>query len=289
MSPSVLGTTLVAMLAFAGNSVLCRLALSPDSSAIIDPASFSAIRLLSGAVTLLLIVLWRERRLPPMAGSWGGAAALFVYLLGFSYAYVQLDTGVGALILFGVVQLVMLFAALRAGHRLQLAEIAGLMLALVGLLLLLLPGATRPNLPGALLMALAGAGWALYSLAGRDAGAPLLATWGNFMRALPLLGLLLVVPVFLPDQPLRFNTAGVWLALASGSVTSALGYAIWYRALAGLKVTQAGVVQLSVPVLAALGGVWFVGEALSLRLIYSGALVLGGIYCVLQVRERRQA
>lgn len=273
------------MLAFAGNSVLCRLALSPDSFAVIDPASFSAIRLLSGAVTLVLVVLWRERCVPWAAGSWCGALALFIYMAAFTYAYVQLDTGVGALILFGVVQLVMLLAALRAGQRLQRVELAGLILAFTGLLLLLLPGATSPSLPGAILMIVAGLAWAVYTLVGREAVAPLLTTCGNFVRAVPLLVLLALAVLLMPDQSVRANTGGVWLAIVSGGLSSALGYAIWYRALAGLGVTQAGVVQLSVPVLAAVGGVWFVNETLSVRFIASGALVLGGIYCALRVRR----
>lgn len=281
--------TLLAMLAFAGNSVLCRLALSPSSSSIIDPASFSAIRLLSGALTLLFIVLWRERRLPLKAGSWLEAGALFVYLVGFSYAYISLDTGVGALILFGVVQLIMLVAALRSGQGVSLGEACGLSLALLGLLILLLPGATSPSIAGALLMGMAGVGWALYTLAGRRAVAPLLTTCGNFLRALAFLPLLLLVPWVVPVQSFTVDGLGALLAVASGSVASALGYAIWYRALAGLGVTQAGVVQLSVPVLAALGGVWFVSEPLSLRLVLSSALVLGGIYLVLKARTLTKA
>lgn len=289
MPLSTLNATLLALLAFAGNSVLCRLALSPNGMSVIDPASFSAIRLVSGALTLCLIVLWRERRLSLAAGSWAEAVALFIYLVGFSYAYVRLDTGVGALILFGVVQLVMLLIALRSWQGLSLGEVLGVLLALLGLLVLLLPGAASPLAAGVLLMALAGAGWALYTLAGRRAGAPLLATCGNFLRALGLLPLLLLMPWFAPGQTFAVDGWGVLLAVASGSVASALGYAAWYRALTGLGVTQAGVVQLSVPVLAALGGVWLVAEPLTLRLVVSGVLVLGGIYLSLKARRRIRA
>ncbi|WP_049721775.1 DMT family transporter [Gilvimarinus polysaccharolyticus] len=285
LQPSIMLTTAIAMLAFAGNSVLCRLALSPDSAALVDPTSFSVIRLLSGAISLALIVLWRGHRLSLSAGSWYGAATLLIYLVAFSFAYVQLDTGVGALILFGVVQLVMLLAALRAGQRLKTQEIVGLLLALAGLLLLLLPGAARPNLIGVLLMCLSGVGWGLYSLAARNTTTALLTTCGNFIKATPFLILLLAVPLLLPGQSIQINMAGACLALISGSITSALGYAIWYRALTGLEATQAGAVQLSVPVLAAIGGVLFVSEDLSTRLVISSALVIGGIYYVLQARR----
>ena len=266
-----LALTAVAMLAFAGNSLLCRLALQHSG---IDPASFTSVRLTSGAVVLWALVRWRGQR---PAGDWGSAAALFVYAAAFSYAYLSLSAGTGALLLFGAVQATMLGWGLWRGQRLGWGQTAGLMLALGGLVALLLPGVTAPPAGGALLMTAAGVAWGVYSLRGRGAGDPTAVTAGNFVRASAL-----AVPLALAALPwARVDVAGLLWALCSGAVTSGLGYAIWYTALKGLQPTSSASVQLSVPVLTALGGVALLSEPLTLRLALCSAAILGGIACVI--------
>lgn len=280
MPPRTLLLTALAMLAFAGNSLLCRLALRETE---IDAASFTAVRLTSGA--LMLAVLLRLRSVSrPMAGSWPGALALFTYAAAFSFAYLHLDTGVGALLLFGAVQLSMLLWGLWRGERLPALATFGTLLAGGGLLFLLLPGASAPPLSAALLMLLAGSAWGAYSLLGRGQGDPLAVTAGNFLRATAL-GLLLAVPLF---AQLQSDAAGLFYAVLSGALTSGIGYAIWYSALPGLRASQAATVQLSVPILAALAGSLVLGEALSFRLMLSAVAVLGGIALVLGSRQPQQ-
>ena len=278
MSRRTLLLTALAMLAFAGNSLLCRLALRETA---IDAASFTAVRLLAGACTLWLLLQLRQNRQAP-AGSWAGAVALFTYAAAFSFAYLQLDTGAGALLLFGAVQLSMLLWGLLRGERLGLCASLGTALATAGLLALLLPGASAPPLQAALLMLLAGVAWGAYSLLGRGQGNPLAVTAGNFLRATPL-ALLLALAV-LPQ--LNWDGPGLFYALLSGALTSGVGYAIWYSALPGLHASQAATVQLSVPILAALGGSLLLSEALTLRLLLSAVAVLGGIALVLSARQR---
>ena len=278
MPPRILLLTSLAMLAFAGNSLLCRLALRETG---IDAASFTLIRLLCGALTLGLLLRLRLRK-HPMAGSWPGALVLFTYAAAFSFAYLQLDTGVGALLLFGAVQLSMLLWGLLRGERLNLLATLGTALTTAGLLVLLLPGASAPPLSAALLMLLAGMAWGAYSLQGRGMGDPLAVTAGNFLRAAPLA--LLPVLALLPQ--LHWDAPGLFYAVLSGALTSGVGYAIWYSALPGLRASQAATVQLSVPILAALGGSLLLGEALGLRLLLSAVAVLGGIALVLGSRQR---
>jgi len=288
-----LGTTLIlttlAMIAFAANSVLCRAALDgPD----IDAASFTALRLASGALMLWLLLRGKAgaQRLAA-AGDWLSAGYLYLYAITFSLAYLQLATGSGALILFGCVQLSMIGVSLLRGERPGGIEWAGLLLAGAGLVYLLWPGLAAPPVGGALLMAVAGIAWGLYSLRGRGAADPLPSTAGNFLRAAPLgLGTLLIAGLLDltgSDAGLHASASGIALALASGALTSGLGYAIWYAALRGLGATSAASVQLSVPVIAALGGVLFVGESVSLRLLLASLLILGGIALVLLGRERQ--
>ncbi len=266
-----LALTAVAMLAFAGNSLLCRLALQHSG---IDPASFTTVRLTSGAVVLWALVRWRGQH---PAGDWGSAAALFVYAAAFSFAYLSLSAGTGALLLFGAVQATMLGWGLWRGQRLGWGQTAGLMLALGGLVALLLPGVTAPPAVGALLMLAAGVAWGVYSLRGRGAGDPTAVTAGNFVRASAL-----AVPLALAALPwARVDVAGLLWALCSGAVTSGLGYAVWYTALKGLQPTSSASVQLSVPVLTALGGVALLSEPLTLRLALCSAAILGGIACVI--------
>jgi drug/metabolite transporter (DMT)-like permease len=268
--------TFLAMVAFAGNSLLCRLALRHTG---IDPASFTSIRLLSGALVLWLIVQARGGS-HPLAGSWPSALALFVYAAGFSYAYVNLSAATGALLLFGAVQATMIGYGLWSGERLARRQSAGLVCAFAGLAGLLLPGLSAPPLPAASLMLGAGVAWGVYSLRAKGAGDPTRVTAGNFVRAVPLgLGLsLATLPWSSPDLP------GALIAVASGAVASGLGYAIWYTALRGLRATSAASVQLSVPVIAALGGILFLEEPPSLRLVMASAAVLGGIALVISRR-----
>lgn len=267
--------TLVAMLAFAGNSLLCRLALQQGG---MDPASFTLVRLGSGALVLWTII--RLRGFSGLPGSWGSALALFAYAAGFSFAYVSLAAGTGALLLFGAVQVTMIGYGLWRGERLSPRQRLGLLLALGGLVGLLLPGLSAPPLAGALLMLGGGVAWGVYSIRGRGAGDATAVTAGNFLRAVPLaLGLgLLALP------GVNFNAGGVLYAVLSGGIASGLGYALWYAALRGLQATTAATVQLSVPLLTAVGGTLFLGEAVSLRLILASVAILGGIALVIRAR-----
>jgi drug/metabolite transporter (DMT)-like permease len=271
----LLGLTALAMTAFAANSILCRLALKATP---IDASSFTLIRIASGAVALSVIV--RIRAGGSTAGDWRSAFSLFAYAAAFSYAYVTLDAGTGALLLFGAVQATMLLVGLARGERLTGLQTAGLLLALTGLVSLLLPGVTAPSLTGAILMTGAGAAWGVYSLLGRGNTRPTATTAGNFIRGAGLAVLLSAVtaPWF------HFDVHGAGYAVLSGAVASGLGYAIWYTALPGLKATQAATVQLSVPVIAAAGGVLILGEHVTLRLVLCSIAILGGIALVLRAR-----
>ncbi|MFC7513773.1 DMT family transporter [Herbaspirillum sp. GCM10030257] len=269
---SVIGLTLTAMIAFAANSLLCRMALKYTA---IDPASFTTVRILSGALVLWLIVTLRggNRRI---VGNWLSAMAIFVYAAAFSFAYVSLSTATGALILFGAVQASMIGYGLFRGERLRGMRRAGFLIAACGLLALLLPGASRPSLGGSLLMLASGAAWAVYSLRAKGVGDPTATTAGNFMRALPLaLGLSMFM---LPS--LSIDLAGLTYAAISGGTASGLGYVIWYMALRGLSAIEASTVQLFVPVLAAGGGTLFLSEPVTLRLLLTGAAILGGVAMV---------
>ncbi len=263
----------LALLAFAGNSLLCRIALGPIG---MDAASFTAIRLVSGAVMLGLIVrvhgAARSGR-----GNWPSALALFTYAAAFSFAYLSLTAATGALLLFGAVQASMIGHGLCKGERFHAVQWLGLALALSGLLGLLLPGLSAPPLGGALLMLAAGVAWAVYSLRGRGTGDPIVVTTGNFLRAAPI-GVLLVL-VFHAD--LSLDAAGIATAIASGALASGLGYAVWYTVLPSLPASHAATVQLCVPVLVALGGIAFLGESPSLRLILAAIAILGGIALVM--------
>ena len=272
--------TTLAMICFAGNSLLCRLALRGGA---IDAPSFTAVRL--GSAALMMAALARlGSRGRSHAGSWMSALVLFGYAITFSLAYVQIGAGLGALILFGAVQLTMIAWGLAKGERPGSTEWSGLALALVGLLLLTNPSVSGSPLGGMALMLLAGVGWGIYSLRGRGAADPLGITASNFARTVPLV-LVLVGVSFLVERP-HLSTTGVVTAVVSGAITSGIGYVIWYRALSGLTALQAATVQLTVPVIAALGGVAFLGERITLRLLGAGALVLGGIAVVIFSRSR---
>ncbi len=263
----------LAMLAFAGNSLLCRIALR---EAHIDAASFTVLRLASGALALWLIVRLRRPADGALGGSLPSALALFVYAAGFSWAYLQLSAATGALLLFGAVQASMILWGLWRGERLGIGQWGGLLLAALGLAVLL-PGAGAPPAPAALVMLLAGVAWGVYSLRGRGAGDAGAETAGNFVRSLPLAGGL----ALLAWPSAQLSGTGVLLALLSGALTSGFGSALWYAALPALRATQAATVQLSVPLLTALLGALLLGEPVELRLLLAGVLVLGGIAWVL--------
>ena len=276
--------TLLAMLAFAGNSLLCRIAQRHTD---IDAASFTSVRLASGALVLMLLVAWRDRGrvsvAPWAAGDWSSAFALFVYAAGFSFAYRSLTAATGALLLFGVVQTVMIGWGLWRGERLRLMQWLGLAAASAGLLALLLPGLTTPSFFSGGLMALAGAAWAVYSLRGRNAVDATAVTAGHFLRAAPMA---LALSAALWPQT-RWDSAGFALALASGALASGLGYAVWYTALRGLSATCAAVSLLCVPPLAAAGGVVLLGEVLTVNLMVASVAVLGGVALVIFGRGNR--
>ena len=270
--------TALAMLAFAANSLLCRLALQPG---LLDPASCISLRIASGA--LMLWVLLRLRGAGRRGGDWRSALALFAYAAAFTFAYVSLPVGTGALLLFGAVQATMLVAGYRRGERQGAAQALGLAAALAGLVYLVLPGLAAPDPVGAALMAAAGIAWGVYSLRGRGAGDPLAATAGNFLLTVPLA--LLFSLLFLPR--LHVTLLGAFYALTSGAITSGLGYVIWYAALKGLTATRAAIAQLSVPVIAAFGGVLVLYEAVTPRLLISSCAVLGGVALAILGRQRR--
>jgi drug/metabolite transporter (DMT)-like permease len=271
--------TMVAMLAFAGNSLLCRMALRNSA---IDPASFTAIRLGSGALVLLAIQMLRGGG-SLRQGSWASGFALFAYAAAFSWAYVSLAAGTGALLLFGAVQATMLSWGLLRGERMDPLQWSGLVIAATGLIALLMPGLSAPSPVGAALMIVAGIAWGVYSLRAKGAGDPTAVTAANFARATPwAIALWLVMP-----GPALLDPSGIGLAVLSGTLASGAGYAIWYLALRGLSATTAASVQLSVPVIAALGGVLLLGEPLGWRLLLCASAVIGGIALVI-VRSNRQ-
>jgi len=278
-APRLALLTVLALFAFAGNSLLCRLALRGGG---IDAASFTALRMASGALALALLDALRQQRVRANGngdgdvvarGDWGSALALFAYAAAFSFAYLGLTAATGALLLFGAVQLTMLGRAFALGERLQPRQWLGLAAATSGLLVLLLPGLQAPPPLNAALMLAAGVAWGVYSLRGRGSRDPLGTTAGNFLRTLPLAAALLA----LGWSGAHFDRTGLLAALASGALASGVGYAFWYAALPFLKASTAGIVQLSVPVLAALGGIVLLAEPVGWRFALAAALTLGGV------------
>ena len=300
MTARIFLLTVLAMIAFASNSLLCRAALKQTS---IDAASFTFIRIFSGAVALWLILQIRrklivDRTASPLvesslnsslatrhmslaSGNWPSALALFVYAAAFSFAYNTLAAGTGALLLFGAVQATMILWGFRKGERLDVIQLVGLLVAVGGLVVLVFPGLSAPPLNGSMLMLSAGIAWGIYSLRGKTAGDAIAATAGNFLRAVPFAALVSVI--LWPKMQL--DSLGLTYAVISGAITSGLGYVIWYAALAGLKSASAATVQLSVPVLAATGGILLLGEPITLRYMIASVAVLGGIFLV--VIEKR--
>lgn len=279
-SPSPVKTSLltgVTLIAFAANSLLTRMALGAGS---IDAASFVSIRLASGAAMLVAITALTQQRKPTELGKvlgkkepWTAALLLFLYAIAFSFSYLQLAAGTGALILFGTVQVTMILVALKQGEKPSAVEWVGLVLALLGLVYLVSPGLAAPPVMGSVLMVISGIAWGGYSLLGRGSTQPVVNTMNNFVRAVPLA----VGASLVSLSQLQISGEGVLLAVLSGALASGVGYALWYAALRGLTATRAATVQLSVPVIAALGGILFLQEALSLRLMLASLMILGGV------------
>jgi drug/metabolite transporter (DMT)-like permease len=302
-STRILMLTLLAMIAFASNSLLCRAVLKESS---IDPATFTFLRIFSGAVALWLIMSVRKRMIvekttSPLVetgsgsslvarhvlfryGNWISASALFVYAAGFSFAYVSLSAGTGALLLFGAVQATMILWGLHKGERLSMIQIVGFILAVIGFVALVFPGLSAPPLAGSILMLGAGVAWGVYSLRGKGERNAASVTAGNFVRAVPFATALIVV--FAPWT--HADLAGIAYAIISGAVTSGLGYVVWYTALSGLKAASAATVQLSVPVLAATGGILLLSEPITLRYLLASVAVLGGIALVVATPHLQQ-
>jgi len=269
------------MIAFAANSVLCRMALAKEA---IDPASFTSIRLISGATILFLLVYAsKTKKQSSSKGSWVSGGILFIYAVAFSFAYVSLDTGTGALIAFGTVQITMITSALFQGNKMKSAEWIGVILAFGGFVYLVLPGVTAPSLSGLLLMILSGMAWGIYSLRGKSSLHPLDDTAFNFMRAIPFVIVLLIFSI----GKIQATPQGITLAIVSGAITSGIGYTIWYMALKGLSAIHASIVQLIVPVIAAIGGVLFLSEIITLRLLIASILILGGISIAILTRRKK--
>jgi len=281
---------ILALLAFAANSVLCRLALNDG---LIDPAQFTTWRLLSGAATLVFLCVFQSLKQQQidlkatwLEGSWLSAFALFVYALGFSYAYVTLETGIGALILFGAVQLTLILFAVWAGQKLTWLEWLGLAIAFAGFVYLVLPTLSSPSLLGFVLMTLAGVAWGLYTWRGKISAKPLFATTSNFVRTIPMLLVALIVISFNGEQVPSAQLEGIILAVTSGAIMSGLGYAIWYAVLPYLSASIAAVLQLLVPIIATIGGVVFANESITMHLVIATLSVLGGVLLVIIARKR---
>jgi Predicted permease, DMT superfamily len=273
--------TTLALIAFAFNSILCRLALRSEA---IDAASFTTVRLISGAVTLITLSYFFSKNVDGKMkrGNWLSAFFLFAYAICFSFAYVSLTAGAGALILFGSVQLTMITAALFKGERPKMLEWIGLVVALGGLFYLVFPGLASPPLFYSALMAGAGVAWGFYTLRGRQSGDPLADTTGNFVRAAPIA----ILPSFIFLSRIHLSGQGILLAILSGAIASGIGYTFWYAALKHHTATRAAILQLAVPIIAAAGGVAFLSETASLRLMIAAALILGGIALTIFGRTR---
>ncbi|MGQ0542293.1 MAG: DMT family transporter [Blastocatellia bacterium] len=273
--------TSFALLAFAFNSILCRMALGTGET---DAASFTTVRLVSGAVTLALIAsLFGKTQNSAKAGNWASAFFLFAYAICFSFAYLGLTTATGALLLFGSVQVTIIGVALIKGERPGTLEWLGLVVAFFGLVYLVFPGLSSPPLVSSLLMAAAGIAWGFYTLRGNGSDDPLGDTTGNFIRSVPLV-LLAVIPFL---SQIQLSNRGIILAALSGSVASGIGYTVWYAALKYHTSTRAAALQLAVPVIAAIGGVLFLSEAADLRLAFAAALILGGIGLTIAGRNKK--
>lgn len=272
--------TLFALVAFAANSVLCRLALGTDS---IDPTSFTSIRLISGAIVLFTILIITKKTPKLLSNkNWFSSGMLFLYAAAFSFAYLTLDTGTGALILFGAVQITIIAHSIFSKNKLNTLEWLGIALSFFGFVYLILPGVSAPPIEGFILMTTSGIAWGVYTIKGYNSKVPLMDTSINFIMALPFVALLLILTL----KNLHLTNQGILLAIFSGGITSGVGYAIWYMAIKGLTSTQTAVVQLTVPALAAFGGVLFMSEVITIRLVIASILILGGVLLVTLFKKR---
>ncbi|MEP0071774.1 MAG: DMT family transporter [Marinomonas sp.] len=282
----------LSLLAFAANSILCRLALD---GGLIDPANFTMWRLVSGAITLALLCVLQSMKQKStslkkvwLEGSWLSAVSLFIYAIGFSYAYVTLETGVGALILFGAVQLTLILMAVWAGQKLKVLEWIGLLVAFASFVYLVFPTLSSPSLVGFILMTFAGIAWGLYTWRGKISSLPLFATASNFIRTIPILIIALICIGFLEGYSLTTaSSEGILFAIVSGALMSGVGYALWYAVLPSLSASLAAVLQLLVPIIATIGGVIFASEAVTLHLIIATAGVLGGVLLVILGKKKK--
>jgi len=295
LSIKTLALTFIALVAFAANSLLCRLALveSAEGHVAADPTSFTVIRLCSGALALWLILNWRNKRTANTTSQFTAtiisALSLFIYAVCFSFAYVQLETGTGALILFGSVQITMVVIAVMRGHALKRSEILGLLLAFAGLVYLMLPAVGTPSVIGFMLMMVSGIAWGIYTLQGSQSKDGLADTSLNFTKSLPLVAALCIVVFFIQPESFTITAQGIVLALLSGIFASGAGYAIWYMALTGLNAVQATVLMLLVPLIAAGAGIVFVDEVLTLRFIIAAIGILGGVMLVIMAKQEPQS
>lgn len=270
--------TTLTMVAFAGNSLFCRMALKETS---IDPSTFTSVRLFAGAAMLWLLMSM-QRQAPLAHGNWRSATALFIYAVTLSFAYRSIDTGAGALMLFGAVQATMLIAGFIADERMTAMQSAGFVAAMVGLVILVSPGVEAPSVLDSILMLASGVAWGVYSMLGRGQVNPAAATAGNFLRAAPM-----TVALSLLSLPwLQLDAQGVLYTVLSGAVTSALGYVLWYRVLQHMRAMTASTVQLSAPVIAAVAGILLLGETVTHDLVIASVLILGGILLVLRFGKR---
>lgn len=269
--------TSIALIAFAANSVLCRKALGENK---IDASGFTIIRLLSGIIILIVLLgfttIIKNKKNIETKGSWYSGAMLFLYAVTFSFAYITLDTGTGALIAFASVQMTIILFSILSGKKLRSTEAIGILIAFTGFVYLILPGVNAPSIEGFILMTIAGIGWGIYTINGQGSKNPLKDTAYNFIRTLPFVLILFLFTM----KHINYTSEGVLLAVISGGITSAIGYTIWYMALRGLTEIQSAVVQLLVPIIAAFGGILFVSERITFRLILASVLILGGILTV---------
>ena len=276
--------TFLSLLAFAANSLITRFALEQTT---IDEASFIMLRVVSGALFLWLFVTLKKHKSPWQSGNWLAAAALFIYAVSFTYGYGLIAAGTGALLLFGSVQVTMTIVGYREGERLNSVQLIGFVLALFGLVILMLPGISAPSLIGALLMCISGVAWGIYTLQGRDASNPAASTAGNFIKAAPMAILLWLIVNLSTNNTINLASDGVFCALLSGIVTSAIGYIIWYSVLPELKATQAAIIQLSVPLLVTLAGAILLNEVITLRVILASFTILFGTILVLTYKKSK--
>ena len=266
--------TVITMLAFSGNSLLCRMALKETS---IDAASYTSIRLLSGAAMLWILMRWQHKA-PLKLGTWHSAAALFVYAIALSFSYRSINAGAGALMLFGAVQLTMILAGFISGERMSALQSLGFVAALAGLVILVSPSVEAPSIVDSILMLASGIAWGVYSLFGRRQSDPVAATAGNFLRA----ALLSILMSIFTLSWLQLDTRGICYAVLSGAVTSGIGYVLWYRVLRHMSAITASTIQLSSPLITTFGGVMLLGEAFTRNLLIASLLILGGIRLVLR-------